>query len=131
MKNQAVLIAIMALVATPVLATQQGGFVDPSAPAASAQQSGFSGKSSSVVTVQQAQGMKDDSWVTVRGNIEKRIGDEDYLFRDATGAMTVEVDHKRWEGQIVSPKDTVELTGELDKDDNAIEMDVKQVKKVQ
>lgn len=131
MRKKAALIAIIALVTTPVLAAQQGGFVDPNAPAASVKQGGFSDKSGSVVTVQQAQGMKDDSWVTVRGNIEKRTGDEDYLFRDATGTMTVEIDHKRWEGQTVSPKDRVELTGELDKDDNVIEMDVKQVKKVQ
>lgn len=129
MKKRAALIAMVALATTPVLAAQQGGFVDPNAPASSAKQGGFSG-SSSVVTVKQAQGMQDDSWVTVRGTIEKRTGDEDYLFRDATGTMTVEVDHKRWEGQTVSPKDTVELTGELDKDNNVIEMDVKQVKKV-
>ncbi|WP_312240147.1 NirD/YgiW/YdeI family stress tolerance protein [Pantoea sp.] len=129
MKKSAALLAIMALAATPALAAQQGGFVDPNAPAASVKQGGFSG--GDVVTVKQAQGMKDDSWATIRGKIEKRTGDEDYLFRDATGAMTVEIDHKRWEGQTVSPKDTVELTGELDRDDNAIEMDVKQVKKIQ
>ncbi|MFH8136254.1 YgiW/YdeI family stress tolerance OB fold protein [Pantoea osteomyelitidis] len=130
MKKSAALIAIMTLVTTPVLAAQQGGFVDPNTPAASVKQGGFSGNSGTVVTVKQAQGMKDDSWVTLRGNIEKRTGDEDYLFRDATGTMTVEIDHKRWEGQTVSPKENVELTGELDKEDNAIEMDVKQVKKL-
>lgn len=130
MKKSAALIAIMTLVTTPVLAAQQGGFVDPNTPAASVKQGGFSGNSGTVVTVKQAQGMKDDSWVILRGNIEKRTGDEDYLFRDATGTMTVEIDHKRWEGQTVSPKENVELTGELDKEDNAIEMDVKQVKKL-
>lgn len=131
MKKTAALFAIAALVSTPVLAAQNGGFVDPNAPAANVQQGGFTGPNGSVVTIKQAQDMKDDSWVTLRGNIEKRIGDEDYTFRDATGAMTVEIDHKRWEGQTVSPGDKVELQGELDKDFNSVELDVKRVRKIQ
>ncbi len=131
MKKTAALLAIAALVSTPVLAAQQGGFVDPNAPAAQVQKGGFSGPNGSVVTVKQAQDMKDDSWVTLRGNIEKRVGDEDYTFRDATGTMTVEIDHKRWEGLTVSPADKVELQGELDKDFNSVELDVKRVSKIQ
>ncbi len=131
MKKTAALLAIAALVSTPVLAAQQGGFVDPNAPAAQVQKGGFSGPNGSVVTVKQAQDMKDDSWVTLRGNIEKRVGDEDYTFRDATGTMTVEIDHKRWDGLTVSPADKVELQGELDKDFNSVELDVKRVSKIQ
>ncbi|KOC88395.1 YgiW/YdeI family stress tolerance OB fold protein [Winslowiella iniecta] len=131
MKKTAALLAIAALVSTPVLAAQNGGFVDPNAPAASVQKGGFTGPNGSVVTVKQAQDMKDDSWVTLRGNIEKRVGDEDYTFRDATGTMTVEIDHKRWNGLTVSPGDKVELQGELDKDFNSVELDVKQVRKIQ
>lgn len=131
MKKTAALLAIAALVSTPVLAAQNGGFVDPNAPAASVKQGGFSGPNGSVVTVKQAQDMKDDSWVTLRGNIEKRVGDEDYSFRDATGTMTVEIDDKRWDGQTISPTDKVELQGELDKDFNSVELDVKQVRKIQ
>lgn len=131
MKKTAALLAIAALVSTPVLAAQQGGFVDPNAPAAQMQKGGFSGQNGSVVTVKQAQDMKDDSWVTLRGNIEKRVGDEDYTFRDATGTMTVEIDHKRWDGLTVSPADKVELQGELDKDFNSVELDVKRVSKIQ
>ena len=82
-----------------------------------------------MVTVKQAEEMKDDSWITVRGQLEKQIGDEDYLFRDATGTMKVEIDHKRWDGLTITPKDRVELTGELDKDFNSIELDVKRVRK--
>lgn len=99
MKKTAALLAISALMSTPVLAAQTGGFVDPNAPTAQVQKGGFSGPNGTVATVKQAQDMKDDAWVTMRGNIEKRIGDEDYQFRDATGTMTVEIDHKRWEGQ--------------------------------
>lgn len=130
MKKTAALLAISALISTPVLAAQTGGFVDPNAPTAQVQKGGFSGPNGTVATVKQAQDMKDDAWVTMRGNIEKRVGDEDYQFRDATGTMTVEIDHKRWEGQTVGPNDKVELQGKLDKDFNSMELDVKQIRKI-
>lgn len=131
MKKYAALLAVTALISTPVLAAQNGGFVDPNAPTTSAQQGGFSGPNGTVATVKQAQDMKDDAWVTMRGKIEKRVGDEEYMFRDATGTMTVEIDDKRWDGQNISPSDNVELQGKLDKDFNSVELDVKQIKKVQ
>lgn len=130
MKKQAALLAVVMLASAPVFAAQQGGFVDPNAPAAQVKQGGFNADNTSVVTVKQAEEMKDDSWITVRGQLEKQIGDEDYQFRDQTGTMKVEIDHKRWNGQTISPKGRVELTGELDKDFNSIELDVKQVKKL-
>ncbi|MCA1178371.1 MULTISPECIES: YgiW/YdeI family stress tolerance OB fold protein [unclassified Pantoea] len=130
MKKSAALIAIVMLASTPVLAAQQGGFVDPSAPKPQVHAGGFQADNTSVVTVKQAEEMKDDSWITVRGYLDKQIGDEDYLFRDSSGNMKVEIDHKRWHGQTITPKDQVELTGELDKDFNSIELDVKQVRKL-
>lgn len=130
MKKTAALLAITALMSMPVLATQTGGFVDPDAPTAQVQKGGFSGPNGTVATVKQAQDMSDDAWVTMRGHIEKRVGDENYQFRDATGTMTVEIDDKRWDGQNIGPKDNVELQGKLDKDFNSLELDVKQVRKI-
>lgn len=129
MKKTAVLLAVL-LASAPVLAAQSGGFVDPNAPAAHAGSGGFTGPNGTAATVKQAQDMSDDTWVTLRGKIEKRIGDEDYLFRDATGSMTVEIDDKRWDGQTIGPQDNVELQGKLDKDFNSLELDVKRVRKV-
>ncbi len=74
--------------------------------------------------------MQDDAWVTMRGSIEKRISEDDYIFRDETGTIKVDIDHKRWEGQTVTPKDKVEIQGELDKDFNSVEVDVKKVRKL-
>ena len=75
--------------------------------------------------------MKDDSWVTVRVTIEKRLSDDAYLFRDETGTLSVEIDDKTWQGQSVSPKDKVELQGEIDKAFNDAQLEVKQVRKIQ
>ncbi|MCA6937530.1 YgiW/YdeI family stress tolerance OB fold protein [Pectobacterium carotovorum subsp. carotovorum] len=131
MKKAAALLAITALVSAPVFAAQSGGgFVNPETPAVGTHQGGFIDQQSSLTTVDKAKELRDDSWVTLSGNIEKRIGDENYLFRDATGTMEVEIDHKRWNGQMVSPSDKVEIQGELDKDFNSVELDVKQIRKL-
>ncbi|KFF71383.1 hypothetical protein IW01_08410 [Pectobacterium brasiliense] len=131
MKKVAALLAITALVSAPVFAAQSGGgFVNPETPAVVTHQGGFTDSQSSLTTVDKAKDLRDDSWVTLRGNIEKRLGDENYLFRDSTGTMEVEIDHKRWNGQMISPTDKVEIQGELDKDFNSVELDVKQIRKL-
>ncbi|AIU90345.1 YgiW/YdeI family stress tolerance OB fold protein [Pectobacterium odoriferum] len=131
MKKAAALLAITALVSAPVFAAQSGGgFVNPETPAVGTHKGGFIDQQNSLTTVDKAKELRDDSWVTLSGNIEKRIGDENYLFRDSTGTMEVEIDHKRWNGQMVSPTDKVEIQGELDKDFNSVELDVKQIRKL-
>ncbi|PLY37263.1 TIGR00156 family protein [Pectobacterium carotovorum] len=131
MKKAAALLAITALVSAPVFAAQSGGgFVNPETSAVGIHKGGFIDQQSSLTTVDKAKDLRDDSWVTLSGNIEKRIGDENYLFRDATGTMEVEIDHKRWNGQMISPTDKVEIQGELDKDFNSVELDVKQIRKL-
>ncbi|AJR01967.1 MULTISPECIES: YgiW/YdeI family stress tolerance OB fold protein [Hafnia] len=134
MKKTAALLAILAVCSAPVLA-QNGGFVDPNAPATQTTQTtqaagGFNGPSAGTMTVEKAKTMSDDTWVTLRGNIEQRIGGDHYTFRDASGTMNVDIDHKRWNGQTITPKDTVELQGKIDKDWNSVELDVKQITKV-
>ena len=134
MKKTAALLAILAGCSAPVLA-QNGGFVDPNAPATQTTQTtqaagGFNGPSAGAMTVEKAKTMSDDTWVTLRGNIEQRIGGDHYTFRDASGTMNVDIDHKRWNGQTITPKDTVELQGKIDKDWNSVELDVKQITKV-
>ncbi|MBA0180896.1 YgiW/YdeI family stress tolerance OB fold protein [Pectobacterium carotovorum] len=131
MKKAAALLVITALVSAPAFAAQSGGgFVNPETPAVGTHQGGFVDSQSSLTTVDKAKDLRDDSWVMLRGNIEKRLGDENYLFRDSTGTMEVEIDHKRWNGQMVSPTDKVEISGELDKEFNAVGVDVKQIRKL-
>ena len=118
----------MALCSAPVLAAQQGGFSGPSA--TQTQSGGFQGPNGSSTTVESAKSLRDDTWVTLRGNIVERISDDLYLFKDATGTINVDIDHKRWNGVTVTPQDTVEIQGEVDKDWNSVEIDVKQISKV-
>lgn len=128
MKKLAAMIAVMALSSAPVLAAQQGGFSGPTA--TQSQSGGFVGPNGSSTTVESAKSLRDDTWVTLRGNIVERISDDLYLFKDATGTVNVDIDHKRWNGVTVTPQDVVEIQGEVDKDWNSVEIDVKQVTKV-
>lgn len=126
------LAALIALCSAPVLA-QQGGFLDPAAPQTqtqNTQQGGFSGPSATLTTVDKVKSMSDDTWVMLQGNIEQRVGDDTYTFRDASGTLTVEIDRKRWNGQTITPKDKVQLEGKVDKDWSSVEVDVKNIKKL-
>lgn len=91
---------------------------------------GFNGPSVSVVTVEQAKGLKDDTYVTLRGNIQQQVGEELYIFSDGSGSINIEIDDEDWNGQNIAPEDMVEIKGEIDKGWTSIEIDVDQVNKV-
>ncbi|EPY7043496.1 YgiW/YdeI family stress tolerance OB fold protein [Klebsiella variicola] len=133
MKKIAAMTAIVALVSMPVLAAEQGGFTGPSSTtqvSSTVQAGGFTGPSGAVTTVANAKSLRDDTWVTLRGKITERISDDLYKFQDASGVINVDIDHKRWNGVTVGPQDTVEIQGEVDKDWNSVEIDVKQIRKI-
>lgn len=124
------LLTLIALCSAPVLA-QQGGFLDLNAQQTqTTTQGGFSGPSAALTTVDKVKSLSDDTWVMLQGNIEQRVGDDTYTFRDATGTLTVEIDKKRWNGQTITPKDKVQLEGKVDKDWSNVEVDVKNIKKL-
>jgi uncharacterized protein (TIGR00156 family) len=135
MKKIAAMTAIVMMCSAPVFAAntnpaaaQGGGFNGPGS--TPAQTGGFTGPGGGNTTVENAKSMRDDAWVTLRGNIVERLSDDVYTFKDASGTINVDIDHKRWNGVSVGPQDLVEIQGEVDKDWNSVEIDVKQVSKV-
>ena len=129
MKKLAAIAAILALASAPAFAATQGGFSGPST-TTTTQAGGFVGPNGTVTTAANAKTMRDDTWVTLRGNIIERVSDDLYIFKDASGTVNVDIDHKRWNGQTITPQDVVEIQGEVDKDWNSVEIDVKQIRKV-
>lgn len=73
---------------------------------------------------------KDEQFVTLRGHLVKRIGDDEYLFADSTGEIEVDIDDEAFPAQQpIDPNTEVELTGEFDKElIGKPEIDVAQVK---
>lgn len=93
-------------------------------------QGGFSGPGSQAagMTVQQAKNLPDDSRVTLTGCIINQLprDSEKYTFKDATGEIVVDIDHKYFRGQNVTPQNTVRITGEVDREfGRGVEIDVK------
>ena len=136
LKPLAALTATLLVCSSALAQTGSGGFTGPSPattphqPSAStAARGGFTGPAT-VVTVEQTKALADDAHVTLRGQIERHLGGENYLFRDATGTLEVEIDERRWNGQSVSPQDKVEISGEVDKRWSSIEIDVKRLRKL-
>lgn len=89
---------------------------------------GFNDGGSSLATVKDALRKADNSYVTLQGNITKRITSDEYLFQDATGTIQVEIDDEEWMGQVVNAQNVIEITGEIDKEFTRTKVDVNTVK---
>lgn len=124
----ALLFATAALTTAPAMA-QNGGFSGPDSQSTTQRQGGFVGPNVSNTTVEKAKGLRDDSWVVLDGNIVRKVGKELYEFRDASGSVNVDIDDDVWGGLTVTPKDKVRIEGEVDKDWNSVEIDVKRITK--
>lgn len=90
---------------------------------------GFSGPGqNNGTTVQDAKKLRDDAPVTLTGNIVSRISGDKYVFRDATGEITIDIDDEDFRGQDVTPNDTVRIMGDVDKEfGRGVEIDVKRL----
>lgn len=91
----------VAVMLTVFCATVFAGFVGP-------------GSNDRLVTVSQAQGMKDDTQVTLVGFLVNEVADEHYTFQDDTGKMVVEIDDHKFRSQKVTPGTKIRIKGEID-----------------
>ena len=74
--------------------------------------------------------MNNNAYVSIQGNIVKRLSDDKYTFKDSTGTMTVEIDDDKWSGISADTQDKLELVGEVEKKYNTTELDVDTVRKL-
>jgi uncharacterized protein (TIGR00156 family) len=89
-----------------------GGFVEP------------------LIFVSDAQTLKDDMPVRIRGTIVRSLGNKAYEFRDNSGTITIFIGRKLWMGISVTDQDTVEISGEIDKLFSTRRIDVKAIQKL-
>jgi uncharacterized protein (TIGR00156 family) len=82
------------------------------------------------VSVAQLKDVADDQWVTLEGKLVKHLGGENYLFKDSSGEVEVEVDQKVWRGTEVGPDDLISIRGEVDHSWNKTEVEVESLEKV-
>lgn len=67
-------------------------------------------------TVAQVKNLPDDTYVTLTGYLIKQVGKDSYIFRDDTGEIRVEIEHKYFNSQEITSKDKIRITGEIDKE---------------
>ncbi|QPB42537.1 YgiW/YdeI family stress tolerance OB fold protein [Rodentibacter haemolyticus] len=77
-------------------------------------QGGFQQVTARPISVKQALSAKDNSIVTLVGNITQQIDDDEYLFNDGTANIKIEVKNRVWNGLNVGPQDKIRITGKLD-----------------
>lgn len=77
-------------------------------------QGGFQQGATQAITVKQALSGKDNSMVTLVGNITQQIDDDEYLFTDGSDQIKVEIKNRVWNGLNVGPQDKIRISGKLD-----------------
>jgi uncharacterized protein (TIGR00156 family) len=117
--KKSLIASVFMLSSMSVMAATQGGFNGPTEAAPSTQaQGGFNGPNaiSVINTVKEASHADDNAAVELTGYIISSIGNENYMFKDATGEIKIEIDQKDWHGLTVMPTTKIIIRGEVDKD---------------
>lgn len=106
-------------------ADTSGGFQTSSTTVIVNRNEGFQGPSSKHIVrdVISALNASDEAQVELMGNIISSIGHDDYIFRDSTGDVTMEIDDNLWRGKVVTPETKVLIRGEVDKDWSEVTVD--------
>jgi uncharacterized protein (TIGR00156 family) len=81
-----------------------------------------------VITVAEAKELEDNVKVVLEGLIIEDKGDEAYLFRDVTGDIDLEIDKDAWKKREMDPEQLVRIYGEINREDDSIEVEVKKIK---
>jgi uncharacterized protein (TIGR00156 family) len=67
----------------------------------------------SVAMVKEAAAIETDTWVILTGKIITHIGDEIYIFQDATGEIRINIDNAIWAGLNFNPNLQVTIKGKV------------------
>ncbi|MEH5573133.1 NirD/YgiW/YdeI family stress tolerance protein [Raoultella ornithinolytica] len=58
--------------------------------------------------------LRKNAWVTLEGNIVSKGKDSNYIFRDTTGKIDIEIPDKVWSGQHFGAQDLVRVSGQVE-----------------
>ena len=82
-----------------------------------------------VWSVTEVVSLPDDTPVVMRGRITKNMGNNIFVFEDASGTIMMEIDEESWNGNTVRVDDIVTVYGSVDKGSNYTEIDVDSIVK--
>lgn len=130
MKTIKHIMTVTTLLAFSSLAVAKGGFQDGNAPAhkkGERPQQGFVDESLAIKNVSEALKAEDNAPVILVGSIVKQLDHDEFLFKDSTGEVEIEVKKRAWNNQTITPQDTIEIRGKVDKEWAKTEIDVRQI----
>lgn len=76
--------------------------------------SGSNGDSPKSTVAQALKVKKDDTPIQLTGKIIRQIDNDEFIFRDATGEIKIDVEDEAWQGLNVSPNETITIFGKVD-----------------
>lgn len=82
-----------------------------------------------VWSVTEVLALPDDTPVVMRGRITKNMGNNIFVFEDASGTIMMEIDEADWNGNTVRVDDIVTVYGNVDKSSDYTEIDVDSIVK--
>lgn len=69
-----------------------------------------------VKTVAQALKAYDDTPAQLTGYITRQIDNDEFMFKDNSGEIKIDVEDEAWQGQNITPKTKITIYGKVDRD---------------
>lgn len=128
MKKVLTLAALLAL-SLNVMAEDKGGFeAGETPPPPHKQDAGYKGsEDTNESQIKAVRALKEGSWVTLEGNIVKKVADNTYSFQDKSGKINLIVPESAWGGKKYDAKDLVRVSGFVKHKNKQTEIAVKQI----
>lgn len=80
--------------------------------------------------VSDADKWQDDQFIVLEGNIVKQVGKKDFVFKDTSGELTLEINRKAWRDGLISPEDKIRIVADVEKSWGKTEVEAFSVEKV-
>lgn len=83
------------------------------------------------ISVEQARLAQPESPVIIRGNIQQFVGNNLYVFADKSSSVLIAIPEGIWDGLDISPRNLVEIHGEVRRSPHNVKISVAKIIKVQ
>lgn len=80
-----------------------------------------------VSKISDVKAMPDDTEVVIQGVIVQSLGDENYLVKDDSGTVNIEIDEDLVQGNTITPETEVLITATVDQEGNVTSLEAEEV----
>lgn len=80
-----------------------------------------------VSKISDVKAMPDDTEVVIQGVIVQNLGDDNYLVKDDSGTVNIEIDEDLVQGNTITPEAAVLITATVDQEGNVTSLEAEEV----